>query len=114
MISSSKSASEVTSKLLELSQEGHGNTSLMKGLLRSLERWSQELRWGVISPDELRRLRKQAGLTQDAMAKRLGISRRHYIRYELEKQTITQSIVDAVDMVCRDRNHRVKLKYPLP
>ena len=54
-----------------------------------------------MTPHDLRQVRAKAGLTQAAIALRLGISRRHYIRYENGQAAIPRLVALAVSALLK-------------
>ncbi|MBP2315449.1 helix-turn-helix transcriptional regulator [Azospirillum soli] len=56
--------------------------ALSQGLALAVAHWADRKRFGEIRGDEIRSLRKQAGLTQAELAEALGITPRHVVRLE--------------------------------
>lgn len=68
-----------------------------------------------MNADELRKLRKEAGLTQDQLAEKVGLNRRTIINYE-KGENIPDSIVKLFHMIFSDKNDYTNLKsndYPV-
>jgi len=57
------------------------------------------------APDWLKQVR--GGLTKELFAKNIGVSVRHYYRYESGEQVVPQKVVDAVLRYIRDMEHAV-------
>jgi len=57
----------------------------------------------VVTADELRKLRKRAGLTQAALAERLGLTANAVARWEQQVRSISEPMARLIRMVLEPR-----------
>ena len=57
----------------------------------------------VVTGDELRKLRKRAGLTQAALAERLGLTANAVARWEQQVRSISEPMARLIRMVLEPR-----------
>lgn len=78
-------------------------TPLALGLAQAVAAWTQRGVWGALAPDELRDLRKKAGLTQAQLAAAVGKGLRTVVSWEQGRGRIDPETAARIRAACATR-----------